>query len=67
MKILLALSIFIIVYSIYTFFNIIPYYNKFSQFQLGILTGAIIFFIIGIFLLIYSLKKLNKRNDKRGC
>lgn len=66
MKILLAFSVVIIAYSIYTFFNISPYYNKFSQFQLGILTGAIIFFIIGLFLLIYSLKKLNKRDNKKG-
>jgi uncharacterized membrane protein len=67
MKILLAFSIVIIIYSIYTFLNILPYYSKFTQFQIGILTGASIFFIIGIFLLIYSLKKLNKRNDKKGC
>ena len=66
MKFLLAFSIAIIIYSIYTFFNILLHYDKFTQFQLGILTGAGIFFIIGIFLLIYSLKKLNKQNDKKG-
>jgi hypothetical protein len=67
MKILLAFSIVIIRYSMYTFLHILPYYSKVTQFQIGILTGASIFFIIGIFLLIYSLKKLNKRNDKKGC